>query len=239
MSKKREAEVGFQDADSGARARDLGAHRAAAEWVHIDDLAAWERNPKKRTEADIREAMGSLRRFGFCAPMVAWGSRKMLVAGHARMAALRRILKQDPTLDGKGGANVDLAEKNKRLRESLGGPSAWHAPVRLREFSSMAEAEAYALRDNNDFGENDEQALSAILKDLSEGGTEIDGLGFSETEMAELFGEDAGGAGKVGGDDTSKLNTEWLVVVECADEAHQLETIETLQRDGYTVRALV
>lgn len=229
-----------QEEDSGARAQAAPtAPKAAAEWVHIDELKAWDRNPKRRTDADIREAMGSLRRFGFCAPMVAWGSRRMLVAGHARRAALQRALKEDPMLDGRGGANPELADKNRKLRESLTGPSPHHAPVRLREFSSVAEAEAYALRDNNDFGENDDEALGAILRDLSAGGTDVDGLGFDQDELSKLFGDDEPEENKLAGDDSAKLKDAWLVIVECTDENHQLETIDALQREGYAVRALV
>lgn len=230
-----------QEEDSGARAQAAPtAPKAAAEWVHIEELKAWDRNPKRRTDADIREAMGSLRRFGFCAPMVAWGSRRMLVAGHARRAALQRALKEDPMLDGRGGANPELADKNRKLRESLTGPSPHHAPVRLREFSSVAEAEAYALRDNNDFGENDDEALGAILRDLSAGGTDVDGLGFDGEELSKLFGDEAEeGAGAGASDDSGKLKDAWLVIVECTDENHQLETIDALQREGYAVRALV
>ncbi len=218
--------------DSGAR-----DPSPAAEWVHLDDLKEWDRNPKRRTEGDIREAMGSLRRFGFCAPMVVWGSRQMLVAGHARRAAMVRILRQDPDLDGKGGSNPELAEKNRKLGESLNGPSPSHAPVRVREFTSMAEAEAYALRDNKDFGKDDDEALAAILKDLSAGGTDIDGLGFEEDELAKLFGEEE--PEQTAGDQSGKLKDEWLVLVECENENHQLETIDALQREGYVVRALV
>lgn len=211
--------------------------KPAAEWVHIDHIKAWDRNPRRRSEADIREAMGSLRRFGFCAPMVAWGSKQMLVAGHARRMALSRILKQDPALDGRGGANPELAEKNRRLRESLGGPTCYHAPIRMREFSSMSEAEAYALRDNNDFGEDDADALAKIVQDLAEGGTDVDGLGFSEEELAKMYGEE-GEAASLAGDQSNQLKQEWLVIVECESETHQLEVIEQCQREGLVVRAL-
>lgn len=231
------AESTAENGEQPSRARpEMSAGAAAAEWVHIESLKSWDRNPKRRTEGDIREAMGSLRRFGFCTPMVAWGSRTMLVAGHARRAALARILKQDPELDGKGGANGELAEKNRKLRKSLAGPSAYHAPVRILEFSSMAEAEAYAIRDNNDFGENDEDALGAILRELSAGGTEVGDLGFDEDELGKLFGDAE--EDKAAGDQSKDLKSEWLVLVECEDENHQLETIDTLQRDGYSVRAL-
>ena len=121
-------------------------------------------------------------------------------------------------LDGRGGANPELADKNRKLRESLTGPSPNHAPVRLREFSSVAEAEAYALRDNNDFGENDDEALGAILRDLSAGGTDVDGLGFDGDELSKLFGDEDPDEGQGAGDDSGKLKDAWLVIVECTDE---------------------
>lgn len=167
---------------------------AAAEWMLIEAVRKWERNPKRRSPDDIREAMGSLRRFGFCAPMVVWGSRQMLVAGHARLTAMDAILAEDGTLS---------EEVNDTLRASLTGPSARHVPVRVREFRNMSEAEAYALRDNNDFGSTDSTALAEIVADLQQNGADISGLGWSDDELGKMLS--GGGVGtpdeKFGPDD--------------------------------------
>lgn len=227
-------------APSDARARsDSGASVAAAEWQDIREMAEWDRNPRKRTDADIREAMGALRRWGWCAPMVGWSSRKMLVAGHARRLALLRILKQDPALDGKGGVNGELAEKNRRLRESLAGPSMFHVPMRMREFSSLAEAEAYALRDNRAIGADSDEEVGAILRELAEGGTDIDGLGYTEEQLNSLFGDVVPEANGKAKDQSHKMKDEYLVLVECESEEHQIEIIEMMQEQGLTVRAMV
>lgn len=195
------AVVSATSEDQVPRARGLlsGTQRAAAEWMPIEAVRKWERNPKRRTEADIREAMGSLRRFGFCAPMVVWESKSMLVAGHARLAAMAAIIEEDPSLDGRGNSDPDLAEKNRKLLQSLTGPTPAHVPVRLREFASMSEAEAYALRDNNDFGETDNDELARIVADLQADGTDVGGLGWSEDELAKMLG--APGEDKFGPDD--------------------------------------
>lgn len=229
-----EPPMGEQNQKSDGLLRAIGA---AAEWVDIDRIKSWDRNPKRRTEAHIREAMGSLRRFGFGAPMVVWASKGMLVAGHARRMALSRIVRQDPALDGKGGSNPELALKNAKLRCSLNGPTKRHAPVRFMEFSSTAEAEAYAIRDNRGIGEDDDDALAAIMKELLEGGTEIEGLGYTDKDLAKLMGEDP--IDKIGRDQSAKVKDDYLVLVECEDEEGQLQTIEALQEQGYTVRALV
>lgn len=162
---------------------------APAAWVPIDDLIPWDKNPRKNEHA-VPEAMASLRRFGFCAPIVAWTSRRQIVAGHARMKAMRRILAEDPQLDGRGGADDELADKNRTLRESLSGPDVRHLPVRMREFKSHQEAAAYALRDNNSIGDWDAEMLGNVARELHEGGVELAGLGWTGEELTKILNID-------------------------------------------------
>lgn len=156
---------------------DARARGAAAVWVPLAELAPWDKNPRKNDHR-VPEAMESLRRFGFCAPIVCWASERMIVAGHARRKAMRAILEADPTLE---------REENRRLRESLTGPSPSHVPVRFREFASAQEAEAYALRDNNPIGEWDEDALRDVLAELYADEVDLTGLGWSAGEIEGLL----------------------------------------------------
>lgn len=198
----------------------------AAHWIKIDEINPWKRNPKKHDKKDISEARESLRRFGFCAPMVHWPQQNLLVAGHARMAAFKSILQEDPELS---------AEQNKILRSSLQGPTIRHVPVRQRDFDSLAEAEAYALRDNNDFGVKDDVLLGEIVRDLAASGTSVSDLGFSEAELERMFrvtGQD------LAGDQSLLVKDEWLIIVECVSDADQLSTIDRLSALGLRLRAM-
>jgi hypothetical protein len=155
--------------------RDLTAQAAA--WVVFDELLPWKKNPK---EHDIKDAASSLRRFGFGAPCVAWSKKKMLVVGHGRLKGLGLVLKDDPKLAKK---------ENAILRASLQGQSIRHVPVRFMNFKNEREAEAYALRDNNPFGQYDPSKLSDVLKELNGGGVDLSGLGFSTEQTMKLLAE--------------------------------------------------
>lgn len=163
-------------------ARDL-----AAEWVAVEELHRWAKNPRKIGKTNVDEARRSLQRFGFGAPIVAWRERNMIVAGHARMAGMLELLREDPELK---------TAENGTLRASL-GPTPRHVPVRYRSFTSEQEAEAYALRDNNAIGAWDDERLAELLKGLQAQEIDLDGLGWSERELLKLVGPPGGGLGGV------------------------------------------
>lgn len=48
---------------------------SAAEWVHVDELRPWERNPRKNDPA-VPKVAESIRRFGFVSPIVVWQGGK-------------------------------------------------------------------------------------------------------------------------------------------------------------------
>lgn len=161
--------------------------KAAAQWVPIDAVERWARNPRRIDRAATEEAKTSLVRFGFCAAAVGWGSKRRLVAGHARLRGLDELLAADPTLE---------RPEHRKLRDSLTGPTLRHIPLRVREFESEEEANAYALRDNNAIGAWDPGALSALLKEQEAAGLDVSGLGFSEKELLRLgIGEPPPGRG--------------------------------------------
>lgn len=166
--------------------------RPAAEWAHINDLVPWAENPTAIGEAEIQEAISSFKRFGFGAALVGWGSRRLLVGGHVRRRAVIRIVGLEPsfTFDGSPGPG-------------------W-VPIRWVEFSSEAEAHAYALRDNNRIGAYDEELLKAVAQSIEAAGSDLDGLGFDEEELEKLraqadeagaSGSDGAGEGEGGGSD--------------------------------------
>lgn len=66
-------------------ARDL--MQTVMEWVPVDRLHPYERNPRRMSEKGMAKLRESLRRFGFTAPILAQRGTGMIVAGHQRYKA--------------------------------------------------------------------------------------------------------------------------------------------------------
>lgn len=124
---------------------------SASQWVPIDALRPWEKNPRLNNAAIPRVAR-SIRRFGFVAPVVVWRGGDRIVAGDTRLKAMRSIHGEDPNFVPKGAP----------------GPGLVH--VVFHEFESEAEANAYALADNrlNEIAEWDESMLLQNVRDIQE-----------------------------------------------------------------------
>jgi ParB-like chromosome segregation protein Spo0J len=61
-------------------------NEVAAEWVELDSLMAWDKNPRKNDDA-AREVAKSIKRFGFASPIVARKANREIIAGHTRAKA--------------------------------------------------------------------------------------------------------------------------------------------------------
>jgi ParB-like chromosome segregation protein Spo0J len=193
--------------------------RAAAEWLPLVALRPWVHNPRKNDHR-IPEAVASIRRFGFGAPIIAWKSAGRIVAGHARLKAMLAILKEEPTF-----AFPDA-------------PGPGLVPVRFVEFANEAEANAYALRDNNPLGEWDE-TLPHVLAEIECAGAELAGLGWTEHELDDLLKKAEGELElPPAPDESEKAKTGFAVLIECDDEEHQREVIKLVQMRGWKCRAL-
>jgi len=162
------------------RAEDLGAVapptgsavESAAEWVPLDRVKLWERNPRKNDPA-VPKVARSIRRYGFVAPLVVWRSRDRLVAGHTRYRAMELLLREDPAFIPRGA------------------PGAGLVPVRFHEFLSEAEANAYAIADNRlaEEAEWDDAALADELAILRNEGFDLAETGFDDAEIKILLNE--------------------------------------------------
>lgn len=72
------------------------ANEAAAEWVDLDSLTAWDKNPRKNDDA-AKDVAKSIKRFGFAAPIVARKANREIIAGHTRAKAAQILgLKKVP-----------------------------------------------------------------------------------------------------------------------------------------------
>jgi len=64
---------------------------AAAVWVPIERLGAWDRNPRLISDENVARVAESIRRFGFGAPLVAREQDGELIAGHTRLRAAMKL----------------------------------------------------------------------------------------------------------------------------------------------------
>jgi len=60
------------------------------EWVDISTLNAWKDNPRQNKSA-IDEVAKSIKRFGFASPIIARAADNMIIAGHTRFEAAKKI----------------------------------------------------------------------------------------------------------------------------------------------------
>jgi hypothetical protein len=145
----------------------------AVEYVPLDDVRGWHRNPKGH---DVPEIMRSMKRWGFTAPIMKDGTTDRLVAGHGRLEALIRLRDEG---------------EQRPLRIKENGDGQWLVPVLTGiGFDSESEAEAYLIADNRltTIGGWSDAELSEMLNDLDTKGVDLlSGLGFNESALREVI----------------------------------------------------
>lgn len=144
----------------------------AADWVPVADLVAWDKNPKPHGQDNIKEIARSIRRFDFGAPIVAWRSKRQVVAGHGRLLGASLLMREDP---------------GRLLATDAPGPGL--VPVRWMEFASESEAAAYALADNRltEVNPMTDAAVADILREIEAEGGDINVPGYSEGDLSALL----------------------------------------------------
>ena len=145
----------------------------AVEYMPLEEVRGWKRNPK---EHDVPEIMRSMGRWGFTSPVMLDANTGRLVAGHGRLEALLRLLD-----DGE--------DRPLRIKEDPDG--GWLVPVlRGIGFTTEDEAEAYLIADNRltTIGGWSDGELSKMLADLDGQGVDLtSGLGFDEAGLREVI----------------------------------------------------
>jgi len=156
---------------------------AAAVWFLAADLIPWDRNPKAHPTDNVAAIARSIKRFGFAAPIVAWKSRRQIVAGHGRLLAAQLLYREDP---------------GQLLATDQPGPGM--VPVRFLEFASDAEAAALAIADNRLTEANpmDDATVSELLRELQASGTSIEGLGYDDDALSDLLSGQSGDPQDIG-----------------------------------------
>ena len=127
----------------------------AAEWVAIDTLAPWDKNPRRNDEA-AKEVAKSIQRFGFGAPILARAADRVVIAGHTRLKAaallgLDKVPVRFLDLDPAEARALALADNK------LGELAEWDAEV-LGDVLRELEADG-AVLDGLGFSEEELRAI--------------------------------------------------------------------------------
>lgn len=194
-------------------------------WMDPHALREWSKNPKQHDTANVQTLARSLRRFGFVAPVVVWGSEKQIVAGHGRCRAALLILKADP------GAYL-----------AIDAPGPGLIPVRVVEFASASEADMYAIQDNRSTEGNpmDPAAIAEILRELDAAGEEIEIPAYSDEEIASMLGGAAAAAEEPAADTSASFGgLQYRIIVSCQDEVHQATLLERFEGEGIACQPLI
>lgn len=159
---------------------------SGTEWVQVDSLLPWARNPKPHNTENVAAIAREIVRHGFADPIVAWRSRRWIAAGHGRFAAVSLLYREDP---GRLIA-PDQVGKGTVL-------------VRWIEFASEGEFQAYAIANNRLTEANpmDLAQVSDLVREMAESGTPVEGIGYTADELQAMMaanevpsGEDWGAA---------------------------------------------
>ena len=133
-------------------------HEPAAVWLPIDKLSPWDQNPRQNDSA-VDEVSASIKRFGFGAPIVARKEDGMVIAGHTRLRAAKRL-----GLDRVPVRFLDLDPADAKLL-------------------------AIADNKVGEIAEWDDAKLAEVLSELRDDGAldELDGLGMDAAELDTLI----------------------------------------------------
>ena len=154
--------------DLKQKAAELLSGSRRIEYIPIGDLVPAARNPKAHAEESIDKSVG---RFGFTEPVMLDERTGRLVAGHGRVASLKRL--QD-----KGGQPPEGV---------VSTANGWLVPV-VRGWSSRSdrEAESYLLASNQLTMAGGWQ-VGELAKMLQELGAGAEGIGWDNDELSKLL----------------------------------------------------
>jgi DNA modification methylase len=139
----------------------MNTNENAAEWVELERLHGWDKNPKKHPDAQMRDLMKSIKRFGWGAVILARPNGE-IIAGHGRMEAAKRLgMAKVPVrfLDLDPAEAHLLALADNKLTEV----GEWDDAM-LREILASAKGDGADL---DGLGWSDEELLALLANDPS------------------------------------------------------------------------
>lgn len=136
-----------------------------------------------------------------------------------------------PILVQRSTGHVLVGNHRLLALHQLGAKEVWASQIDVDD----DRAHRIMLADNrtSDLGDYDYAELVDLLRDLDEGAAEIVGTGYSADDLAELItmldGAEAQESAPAG---QNQLTWRYLIEIECADEARQIELSERLNANG-------
>ena len=61
------------------------------EYLSVDALRPYEKNARKHEDADVQTIVASIKKFGFDDPIGVWGDDNLIVEGHGRLLAAKKL----------------------------------------------------------------------------------------------------------------------------------------------------
>ena len=69
----------------------MGSPKLTIEYVSVDKLKPYEKNARKHQDADVQTIVASIKEFGFDDPIGVWGDENLIVEGHGRLLAAKKL----------------------------------------------------------------------------------------------------------------------------------------------------
>jgi hypothetical protein len=170
----------------------LPAQHVVEQWT-IDRVKPYARNSRLHPKKQIEQLKASIKRFGFTIPLLL-REDGTIIAGHGRFEAAQALgLKDVPIIVARGWSELQCEEYT-IADNKLSSMSTWDDDVLAEELKRIS-------------------LLSA---------DSIDGLGFSDKEIAKILGEEKDTSPQLDG-------MSYSVIVRCKDEAQQAELLEQFE----------
>jgi len=161
----------------------MSTNENAAEWVELERLHGWDKNPKKHPDAQMRDLMKSIKRFGWGAVILARPNGE-IIAGHGRMEAAKRLgMAKVPVrfLDLDPAEAHLLALADNKLTEV----GEWDDAM-LREILASAKGDGADL---DGLGWSDEELLALLANDPTDGLTDPDDVPEVQETPVSVLGD--------------------------------------------------
>lgn len=106
------------------------------EYVNINDLKKYHKNAKKHPKEQVKRIANSIKEFGMCDPIGVWGKDNLIIEGHGRLMALKRLgYKEAPII------RLDhLSEEQRKaytLAHNKSAESEWDFEILADELESI------------------------------------------------------------------------------------------------------
>ena len=134
------------------------------EYANINDLKKYHKNAKKHPKEQVNRIANSIKEFGMCDPIGVWGKDNLIIEGHGRLMALKKLGYTEAPI-----IRLDhLSEEQRKaytLAHNKSAESEWDFEILSDELKSIVDI------DMMDFGFDlslDEEELKVIEDEIPE-----------------------------------------------------------------------